>query len=141
MKKKIVIGVFLLLIVATAVCTAVAAADSYFYDMDPENGVDILEGLGAAILLGLGGLAVVYEADLFYTVWYFAFRPKTLPRALLHLLANAALLTPLLFLLLEARFPDFRPPEVIYPILWLSYLILRAVCAALSLLTDPAVEE
>jgi hypothetical protein len=141
MEKKLVIILFSLLILATAVFTLIAAADSYLYDMDPENGVDILEGLEAALLFVLGFLAVVYEADLCYTVWYFLFKPKTVPRAVLTLLANAALFIPLLFLLLEARFPDFRPPECTYPILWLSYLILRAGCAVLSLLPPRRIDK
>lgn len=142
MKKKILIlAAFLLLLLLTATVTVVAATDSYLYDMDPENGVDILEGFGAAILLALGSLAVMYEADLCYTVWYFLFKPKTAPRAVLNLLANAALFIPLLFLLLEARFPDFRPPECTYPILWLSYLILRAGCAVLSLLPPRRIDK
>ena len=141
MEKKLVIILFSLLILATAVFTLIAAADSYFYDMDPENGVDILEGLGAALLFVLGFLAVVYEADLCYTVWYFLFKPKTVPRAVLTLLANAALFIPLLFLLLEARFPDFRPPECTYPILWFSYLILRVGHAVLSLLPPRRIDK
>ena len=138
MKKKLVIILFSLLILATAVFTLIAATDSYLYDMDPENGVDILEGFGAAILLGLGFLAVVYEADLCYTVWYFLFKPKTVLRSVLNLFSNAALFIPLLFLLLEARFPDFRQPECTYPILWLSYLLLRTAFAVISLLAAPA---
>jgi hypothetical protein len=141
MEKKLVIILFSLLILATAVFTLIAAADSYFYDMDPENGVDILEGFGAAILLALGGLAVLYESDLFYTVWYFVAKPKTVLRSVLNLFSNAALLAPLLLLLLEARFPDFRPPECTYPILWISYLILRAGCAVLSLLPPRRIDK
>ena len=41
MKKKIVIGAFLLLVLITAIVFIVAAVDSYNYDMDPANGVDI----------------------------------------------------------------------------------------------------
>ena len=142
MKKKILIlAAFLLLILLTATVTVIAATGSYLYETDPENGVDILEGLEAALLFVLGFLAVVYEADLCYTVWYFLFKPKTVPRAVLNLLANAALFIPLLFLLLEARFPDFRPPECTYPILWLSYLILRAGCAVLSLLPPRRIDK
>ena len=142
MKKKILIlAAFLLLILLTATATVIAATGSYLYETDPENGVDILEGLEAALLFALGFLAVVYEADLCYTVWYFLFKPKTVPRAVLNLLANAALFIPLLFLLLEARFPDFRPPECTYPILWLSYLILRVGHAALSLLPPRRIDK
>ena len=65
MKKKIFICISLLLILITAILFIIAAVESYNYDMDPANGVDILEGVGAAIALILGGFAVFYELDLF----------------------------------------------------------------------------
>ena len=45
MKKKILIGAFLLLVLITAIIFIVAAIDSYNYDMNPANSVDILEGV------------------------------------------------------------------------------------------------
>ena len=47
MKKKIIIGVFSLLILITAIVFIVGAMQSYNYDMYPANGVDIFEGFGA----------------------------------------------------------------------------------------------
>lgn len=55
MKKKIIICVFSALILITAIYTIVSAIESYHYDMDPANGVDILEGIGAAIIILIGG--------------------------------------------------------------------------------------
>ena len=88
MKKTLVVAVFLLLIVATAVWTVIAAIDSYRFDMDPANGVDILEGLGAVLVVIVGGLIVLYELDLFYTVYYFFFGVKTVAKNVLNLVAN-----------------------------------------------------
>ena len=47
MKKKIVICVFLLLIFITAIISIISAIYSYNYDIDPNNGVYLLEGFGA----------------------------------------------------------------------------------------------
>ena len=63
MKKTLVVAVFLLLMVATAVWTVIAAIDSYRFDMDPANGVDILEGLGAVLVVIVGGLIVLYDQE------------------------------------------------------------------------------
>ncbi len=58
LKKKIIIGVFSLLILITAIFFVVVAIDSYNYDMAPANGVDILEGFGAVLILMVGGFVV-----------------------------------------------------------------------------------
>ena len=55
MKKKIIICVFCALILVTAIAFLATAIDSYLYDMDPDNGVDILEGFGAVLIAGVGG--------------------------------------------------------------------------------------
>lgn len=92
MKKKILIGVFLLLIFITAIVFIVGAVDSYNYDMDPANGIDIMEGMEAAFLILIGGFVVFYELDLFYTVYYFLIRPKTLIKSILVILSNLTLI-------------------------------------------------
>ena len=46
MKKKILIGSFLLLVLVTAIVFLAWAIQSYNYDMDPANGVDIFAGFG-----------------------------------------------------------------------------------------------
>ena len=70
-KKIIAICAFLLLILVTATAFLIAAIDSYNYDMDPANGVDIMEGMGAAFLIIIGGFVILCELDLFFTVYYF----------------------------------------------------------------------
>ena len=92
MKKKILIGTFLLLILITTIVFIAAAVESYNYDMDPANGVDIMEGMEAAFLIALGGLIVFYELDLFYTVDYFFIQPKTVAKSILNILSNVSLL-------------------------------------------------
>ena len=92
MKKKIVICVFLTVILITAIFFIAAAIDSYNYDMDPANGVDILEGFGAVLTIMIGAFVVFYELDLFYTVYYFLIKPKTIVKSILNILANMSLL-------------------------------------------------
>ena len=72
-----------MLILVTATAFLVAAIDSYNYDMDPANGVDIMEGMGAAFLIIIGGFVILCELDLFFTVYYFLMKPKTLNDALM----------------------------------------------------------
>jgi hypothetical protein len=90
--KAIIICAFLLLILVTITCTVVFAVKSYQYDMDPANGIDIMEGMGAAFLILIGGLVVFYEIDLFYTVYYFFIRPKTLVKSIIVILSDLTLL-------------------------------------------------
>ena len=92
MKKKIVICVFLTVILITAIFFIAVAIDSYNYDMDPANGVDILEGFGAVFAIMIGAFVVFYELDLFYTVYYFLIKPKTIVKSILNILANMSLL-------------------------------------------------
>lgn len=91
-KKIIVICIFFALILMTAILCLMGAIDSYRYDMDPANGIDIMQGMGAAMLLVLGGFVIFYELDLFYTVYYFLIKPKTLAKSILNLLSNVSLL-------------------------------------------------
>ena len=91
MKKKIVICVFLTVILITTIFFIAAAIDSYNYDMDPANGVDILEGFGAVLAIMIGAFVVFYELDLFYTVYHF-FIKKNIAYSILNVFANASLL-------------------------------------------------
>lgn len=91
-KKIIIVSIFLVIIAITAIYTIIGAIKSYNYDMDPANGIDIMEGVGAAMLIVLGGFVIFYEFDLFYTVYYFFFKPKTIVRSIINILANVCLL-------------------------------------------------
>ncbi|MBE6639196.1 MAG: hypothetical protein E7616_07050 [Ruminococcaceae bacterium] len=91
-KKIIIISIFLTLIMITLFIFLKGAIESYNYDMDPANGVDIMEGMGAAFLIIIGGLVVFYELDLFYTVYYFFVKPKTIVKSILNILSNVSLL-------------------------------------------------
>ena len=131
-KKIILVCIFLLLILATAIYTIVSAAQCYHYEMDPANGLDILEGLGAVLIMMVGGFVVLYELDLFYTVHYFVIKPKTMAKSILNILSNMSLL--LIF------FADFYKnifkEDMVAPILvFLIYIILRIACFGVSIKT------
>ena len=139
-KKIIIISFFLTLILITSFVFLKGAIDSYNYDMDPANGVDIMEGMGAAFLIIIGGLVVFYELDLFYTVYYFFIRPKTLIKSILVIFSNLTLLLVLFseniidFVRIHFRNIVESPfEEGIIPIgLFLIYFILKMVSLMIS---------
>ena len=129
MKKKIIIFGFLALIAATLALGVFYAVESYRFDMDPANGIDIMEGLGAALILIVTGLLLVYEIDLFYTVYYFFVLPKTKVKSILNICAQLSLV----LMYLYARFDcDFLPEELFW-ILPLAYVLLRLTYVAFSM--------
>ena len=122
MKKKIVICVFLTVILITAIFFIAAAIDSYNYDMDPANGVDILEGFGAVLAIMIGAFVVFYELDLFYTVYYFLIKPKTIVKSILNILANMSLL----LIFFADYYKNIFSEDVIAPlIVFATYVVLR----------------
>ena len=136
MKKKILIGAFLLLVLVTAAVFLIGANESYNYDTDPANGVDILEGVGAAMLIMAGGLAVLCEIDLFFTVYYFLVKPKTLLKSICITLSQLMLL--LVFFseklahFLFEHVSDIFGEEVIVIIpIFFFYVISRIICIAI----------
>ena len=124
-KKIIVISIFLVLIAITSIVFLKLAIDSYNYDMDPANGVDIMAGMGAAFLIVMGGLVVLYELDLFYTVYYFICRPKRLAKSILAILSNLCLL----LVFFSPYYKNIFSEDVIAPLMVLAvYLALRMAC-------------
>ena len=78
----------------------------------------------------IGAFVIFYELDLFYTLYYFFIKPKTVAKTILHILANGSLL--LVF------FADFYKnifsEDVIAPLLVLGlYAVLRISCFILSI--------
>ena len=122
MKKKIIICIFLTIILITAIFFIAAAIDSYNYDMNPANGVDILEGFGAVLAIMIGAFVIFYELDLFYTVYYFLIKPKTIAKSILNVLAN----TSLLLIFFADYYKNIFSEDVIAPLLVFAiYIALR----------------
>ena len=135
-KKKILISIFLIVITVTAFVFLKAAIDSYHYDRDPANGVDIMEGMGAAMLVMMGGLVILCETDLFFTVYYFFMKPKTLSKSVLMIISQLMLLTVIfsedLAKFLSHYVSDAFKEEIIVILpIFFFYVILRAICVSL----------
>ena len=138
MKKRIIISIFLLVILVTAVFFGYMAVDSYLYDMDPKNGVDMLEGVNTFLAIVIGGFIIWYEIDLFYTLYYFCVKPKTVLKSIINILANLSLTFVIACFLLDALFVALgRNVEVVICI-FLSYIILRAVYLVICAFSDKA---
>ena len=137
MKKKIIIiSIFLALIVITSVWFVTAAIDSYNYDMDPANGVDIMEGMGAAFLIIIGGFVILCELDLFFTVYYFLVKPKTLLKSIFITLSQLMLLLvffseKLAHFLFEHVSDIFGEEGIVIIPIFFFYVISRIICIAI----------
>ena len=137
MKKKIIICAFSALILITAIVFIVGAIQSYNYDMDQANGVDVLEGFGAVLTLMVGGFVVFYELDLFYTAYYFFVKPKTIAKSILNVVSNLILLS-IVFTDSIAHFfykyvsEVFGEEVIVLFALFFIYVVLRIVCATIS---------
>ena len=138
MKKKIIISGFLLLILATAICTVVSAEKSYRYDI--ENNIDIFEGLGAVLAMMFGAIIILYELDLFYTVYYFVIRPKTKLKSVLNVLCNGTFLSVFICFVLSNNLPWsfeniglIKTLEAASLVLFGVYFVLRFIYLGFSL--------
>lgn len=127
MKKIIIICAFSILILITAIAFIIGAIDSYNYDMDPNNGVDIFEGLGAVLITMVGGFVVFYELDLFYITYYFFIKPKTKIKTILNILANFSLVLIFVYSHLSNIFMELRVYEITPVILFWIYVVLRLI--------------
>ena len=127
MKKKIIVAIaFCALILATTIAVIVAAADTYRMEMN-DPAIDILEGLGAGMIIVVGGCVVFYECDLFYTTYYLLCRQKRKVKTALIILANVALLLILVYIYLSdlPMCMELRKYENIPLILFVVYLVLK----------------
>ena len=135
MKKKIIIGVFSLLILITAIIFIVSAISSYNYDIT-NNPNDKWVGFGAVLTLVVGGFIVFYELDLFYVAYYFLIKPKTIAKSILNILANLTLLIifftdSIAHFLFKYVSQIFGEEVILLFALFFIYVILRIVCAAI----------
>ena len=135
MKKKLITGLVLLLILATVIGTFALAVDSYHYDMDPQNGVDIFEGVSSILILIAGSFVVLYELDLWYTVSYFLFRQKTAAKTILNLLANMTFLSVFICCIYQPNSNSLKSLELTLLFLFFLYIILRVISILLPAVT------
>jgi hypothetical protein len=135
MKRKIIIGVFSLLILITAIIFIVGTISSYNYDIT-NNPDDKWVGFGSVLTLMVGGFVVFYEFDLFYTAYYFLIKPKTIAKSILNIIANFTLVImyftdSISHFLFEYVSEIFGEEILLLFSLFLIYIILRIVCIVL----------
>ena len=97
---------------------------------------DIMVGFGAAIILVIGAFIVFYELDLFYIVYYFLIKPKTIAKSILNILANLTLVTVyftdyISHFLFKYVSQIFGEEVILLFALFFIYVILRIVCAVI----------
>ena len=127
MKKKSIIIAFSMLILVTIIAFGWMSMEAYRYEMDPANGVDILEGFAAFLLAAVGGFAVLYEIDLFYTTYYFCIKRKTMAKTLLNVFANLSFLLAFVSVYLSNLHMELRKYELLPVLFFFGYLLLRMV--------------
>ena len=135
MRKKIVICVFALLILATATAFLLVAMDSYNYETDPANGIDVMAGMNAAFLIIIGGFVILCELDLFFTAYYFLAKPKSLPKNILMIGSQLMLLLVffgerLAHFLYEHVSEVFGEEGIVIIPMFFLYVLLRIGCIA-----------
>ena len=136
MKKKIIICVFSILILITAIVFIIGAIQSYNYDIT-NNPDDKWVGFGSVLTLMVGGFVVFYEFDLFYTAYYFLIKPKTKAKSILNILANFTLVImyftdSISHFLFEHVSEIFGEEVILFFTLFFAYVILRIACAVIS---------
>lgn len=88
-----------------------------------------MEGFGAVLTMMVGGFVVFYELDLFYTVYYFFIKPKTVAKSILNILSDLSLL----LIFFSEYYKDIFKEDVIAPlIVFFTYLVLRIVYVMVS---------
>ena len=135
MKKRIIICVFSILILITAIVFIIGAIQSYNYDIT-NNPDDKWVGFGSVLTLMVGGFVVFYEFDLFYTAYYFLIKPKTKAKSILNILANFTLVImyftdSISHFLFKYVSEIFGEEVILLFTLFFTYVILRIACAVI----------
>ena len=135
MKKKIIICVFSILILITAIVFIIGAIQSYNYDIT-NNPDDKWVGVGSVLTVMVGGFVVFYEFDLFYTAYYFLIKPKTKAKSILNILANFTLVImyftdSISHFLFKYVSEIFGEEVILLFTLFFTYVILRIACAVI----------
>ena len=135
MKKKIIICVFSILILITAIVFIIGAIQSYNYDIT-NNPDDKWVGFGSVLTLMVGGFIVFYEFDLFYTIYHLLIKPKTIAKSILNILAKITLVImyftdSISHFLFKYVSEIFGEEVILLFTLFFTYVILRIACAVI----------
>lgn len=148
MKKKkaktilrvVIICLFVALIATTAGVTLHAAIESYRYDMDPANGIDIFEGFAAVLLAMFGGFIVVCELDLFFVLFYALTQKKTVAKTVMNTVCPLCLFVVYALVAWNQTILRFLPEEIgalLVVLLCCLHGLLRLSYVVLCLADDP----
>ena len=124
---------------ASYVCIGRVEYGSAFFTVAPLNVVkgvysemeEGIEGLLLIFIMVYGGLAVFYECDLFYTVYYFAVSKKTVARTVLNIISHGALILAL-FTTQIAGLLSIGEEVTVFGVLALVYVVARLICLMVS---------
>ena len=135
MKKKIILCVFSILILITAIVFIIGAIQSYNYDIT-NNPDDKWVGFGSVLTLMVGGFIVFYEFDLFYTIYHLLIKPKTIAKSILNILAKITLVImyftdSISHFLFKYVSEIFGEEVILLFTLFFTYVILRIACAVI----------
>lgn len=135
-KNKIIIGVFSILILVTIIIFVVGAILSYNYDAK-NNFDDKWFGFDIVLIIMIGGFVVFYELDLFYAVYYFFVKPKTMLKSILNVVSNLTLLSmfftnSIAYFFFKYVSKVFGEEIIMLFLLFFTYVILRTVCCMIS---------
>ena len=134
--RVVLICLFVALIATTAGVTLHAAIESYRYDMDPANGVDMLEGFAAAFLLMIGGFIAVCELELFFVVYYVLMQKKTVAKTFFNIVCPLCLLMICACAAWDNTLLRAIPDEIIAPLVVVTFFLhglMRLLYLALCL--------
>ena len=129
MKRKVIIGIFSAIILLTVAVTVILQMVAYV--SDKSNG-DKFAMLGLFMLLVIGVFCVLYELELFYTVYYFFLKPRTFLKSVLNVLSTLSLTSTLAYTGLPFIIPGLRFYEIIPCILFAIYVVLRCSYLVIS---------
>lgn len=133
--RVVLICLFVALIATTAGVTLHAAIESYRYDMDPANGVDIFEGFGAAFALMIGGFIAVCELELFFVLFYLT-QKKTVTKTVFNIVCPLCLLMICACFAWDNTLLRAIPDEIIAPLVVVTFFLhglMRLLYLALCL--------
>ena len=133
-----VIAVFSALILSTLILFAVWVMQALSFDMYSNNEFDIGEGVVGLVIIIAGGIVVLYELDLFYSIYYFLIKPKTKAQSILNIFSNLTLIAALVRILTLTVFSDglalFDKVVASPSDLFLIYVVLRIVYFIVSMI-------
>ena len=142
MKKKITIGIFVLLLLLTVIAFVVIAVNVYNSEIVDPSGLEIHEDGVAIFILIVGGFVLLGETDLFFTLYYFLVKKKTQAKTRAMIFSHLAIFILLLSDLLS-RFLGlyvsriFGEEIIVIATAFFIYVTTRVICVSICYMKKP----